>query len=75
MNDGERISHRTKHEMHDCVVPGCGQRADEAFIVNEVRRLAGRAWKPGDFIDLCAPHSVDVRRAEYGPVAEWLRPM
>jgi len=75
-SDAERIEHRRHDEVHDCVVPECGTRAVEAFMANEHGHLARRDWKPGDFIDLCAPHAHDVRQAEYLPreqVAEWVQ--
>ncbi|MEV7013246.1 hypothetical protein [Streptosporangium sp. NPDC051022] len=77
ISDAQRIERRRRDEIHDCVVPGCGTRAVEAFMVREYGRLAGRDWKPGEMIDLCGAHSHDVRQAEHLPhdqIAEWLRP-
>ncbi|MEV4382033.1 hypothetical protein [Streptosporangium sp. NPDC049644] len=75
-SDSERVEHRRRDEVHDCVVPECGTRAVEAFMANEGGHLAGRDRKPGDLVDLCAPHAHDVRQAEHLPreqVAEWVR--
>lgn len=57
------IERRTMDEVHDCVIPRCGQRATQAFIADGRSRLAGRDWTPGEFIDLCSPHAHDVLRA------------
>lgn len=35
MNDGQRIEHRVHDEIHDCIRPGCGKRAQTAFIARE----------------------------------------
>jgi hypothetical protein len=57
LTDGERIEHRRHDEIHDCIVPGCGERARAAYIAAEDGDLAGYTWRRGDFIDLCWPHA------------------
>ncbi|MEV5710137.1 hypothetical protein [Actinoallomurus sp. NPDC052274] len=73
----ERIDERVKEEVHDCIAPGCGRRAETAFIANEPGRFAGRHIEAGQFIDLCAVHAGDVYRAQgvtdVSQLPEWLR--
>lgn len=59
---GERIEHRTKDEIHECARPGCGNRARVAFYVTGTMRLAGRDYAPGEFVDLCPDHDLELRR-------------
>lgn len=68
---------RRAAEGRPCVVPGCGQQAANTAFVREAGRLAGRDWRKGDLIDLCAPHADDIYRAHYvddpAQLAEWLK--
>jgi hypothetical protein len=57
VTDGERLEHRRRDEIHDCVVLGCGERARAAYLAAADGELAGFAWRTGDFIDLCWPHA------------------
>lgn len=76
MNDAQRIEHRVHDEVHDCIRPGCGRRAQTAFIAREHGRFAGRDMKPGDWIDLCADDAADVYNAQHqtrAQLPDWLR--
>lgn len=79
MNDptlSQRLDHRRLDEVHDCITPGCGQRAATAFAAAEEGPLGGRWWREGDMIDLCAPHANDVHNAQYKTrtqLPEWLK--
>ncbi|MFD1546991.1 hypothetical protein [Nonomuraea guangzhouensis] len=76
MNDAQRIDHRVRDEIHDCIRPTCDKRAKTAFIAREHGRFAGRDMKPGDWIDLCADDAADVYRAQHqtrDQLPDWLR--
>jgi hypothetical protein len=61
-----------------CVAPGCTSAGETVFIADAAGRLAGRDWVPGDVIELCWPHAMDVYHTigvtDQASVAEWLRP-
>lgn len=70
------IDRRVSDEVHDCIRPGCGKRAQTAFIARECGRFAGREMQPGDWIDLCADDASDVYKAQHqtrAQLPEWLR--
>jgi hypothetical protein len=76
MNDGQRIEHRVHNETHHCIRPGCGKRAQTAFIAREHGLFAGRDMKPGDWIDLCADDAGDVYNAQHqtrDQLPDWLK--
>jgi hypothetical protein len=57
------IERRRLDEVHNCPVPHCNRRAGSAFHVDAPMRLAGRDWSPGEFVDLCPGHELELRRA------------
>lgn len=72
----QRLERRRLDEVHACVAPACGARAQTAFAAAERGRFAGREWNAGDMIDLCAPHANDVFSAggkTREQLPEWLR--
>jgi hypothetical protein len=75
MNNVDRITRRTRDEVHDYIAPDCGQRAQLAFVAAENGRFASRDIRKGDFIDLCPPHGHDVHQAQNrrAELPEWLR--
>lgn len=54
------LDHRRAHGGYSCRVPACDADAGACFVAADVGKLAGRAWHPGDVIDLCAVHAGDV---------------
>lgn len=76
ISDAERIEHRVHDEVHDCIVPDCGARAQIAFLAAASGRFAGREIRAGEFIDLCSPHGHDVYQAQgqrHEDLPEWLK--
>ncbi|MFD9949843.1 hypothetical protein ACFWYW_55760 [Nonomuraea sp. NPDC059023] len=76
MNEAQMIDHRVHDEVHDCIRPSCGKRAQTAFIARERGRFAGQDMKPGDWIDLCVDDADDVYNAQhqtYAQLPEWLK--
>ncbi|WP_018219143.1 hypothetical protein [Salinispora vitiensis] len=65
-------------EGHYCVAPGCPRTATRAFVFHRLAHLAGRWWRPGDYLDVCREHARQVYQAHqadtFAQVPGWLRP-
>jgi len=58
----QRLEHRRLDEVHPCFRPDCGQRAETAFHIDDEFALAGRWWRRGEWLDLCAADADEMRR-------------
>lgn len=58
---GAQIEHRVRNEVHTCVRPRCPARSRVAYAVAAPMRFAGRDLVPGDFVDLCPLHDLELR--------------
>jgi hypothetical protein len=71
------MEHRRMDEVHPCVAPGCDRRAVCVFMAAADGRLGGSAWREGDLVDLCFPHTHDVYRSQgvwdVSKLAPWLQ--
>lgn len=65
----QRIEHRRLDEVHECIRPGCGRRAQTAYYVHAATRIAGRDMGVGDFVDLCPEHNLELTRAAQDAIA------